>query len=491
MKKIIHLLTFTFLLLFINSCSKDYFDVNTPSGTATEEQLNMNDLLGPAIFRTFRAQYYAERSFGNYSQYFTGQTGGAAGTTSISETWTNIYLYIIPNLDIILKKSEELSAKHYNAVAKILLAVNLGLATDSWDYVPYSEANQGINGNIKPSFDSQESIYNEIFNLLTEAINQLEATDNSGYNLGNEDLIYFGDFSKWLKAAYTLRARYGLHLMYKTGYDKNQILSDLNNGFSGNGDDMQMFFDSRNMNPWYTREILARNTGNDHDKIGDQLVSYMNGTSYAFNTINEDPRLPVYAQKDNPTEPWRGYLSGGNGDSSDGNPANTDFKTDGFYTSQDAPIIIISYAEALFIRAEVEFVKNGGTTTSIGSTSAAYQAYMDGIAANMSKLGVDGTDYMNEASIAVGQAGLKLEHIMKEKYIANFLNPETFVDLRRYDFSNDVFKDLDLPVDNASSEFPGQWLVRAVYPNSEESANADNVNAHKKSPVEPVWWDDI
>jgi hypothetical protein len=298
--------------------------------------------------------------------------------------------------------------------------------------------------------------------------------------------------AKWLKAAYTLKARYQMHLLPVNGNAAaTAALASLANGFDANADDFQITFDEKNMNPWYTREILAAATSNDHDKVGDQLVNYMNGTSYPFagGVITEDPRLSIYAQKSDVNEPWRGYLSGGDGLSADGNDGNTNFKNAGFYTNMTAPIVLISYAEAEFMKAEAEFLLNGGNATSVGANTAAYTAYTNGIAANMNKLGANGTDYLADATINVGEAALKLEHIMKEKYIANFLNPETFVDMRRYDFSTDVYKDLSLPEDNATSEYPGEWFLRAVYPSSEESRNPDNVNAHKQAPTAPVWWD--
>ncbi len=493
MKKILSIIILTAFMFANNSCSKDYFNVNVPSGTADGDQLSMSDLLGPVIFHSFYANYYAERSFGNYTQNFTGQGGTAAGKTSNSGTWSKIYLKVLPNLKVIREKAVAKNAIHYDAVAKILTVFNISLATDSWDWIPFSEATQG-SANFHPAFDSQEEVYDNMLNLLNEAINQLESNDDSGYSIGNEDLVYHGDVSKWLKAAYTLKARLQLHLMYKNNINPDDIIANLDNGFDSNSDDFQMNFDSRNLNPWYSREIKSRATGNDHDKIGDQLVSYMNGSSYPFTggVVTIDPRLPIYAEKDDPSEPWRGYVSGGGGISSDGQNANTDFKTNGFYTDVTSPIVFLSYAEAQFMRAELEFIKNGGSPTSVGSSQAAYDAYLAGIEANMDKLGVDQTskdDYLADPAIAVTTAGLKLEHIMKEKYIANFLNPETFVDFRRYDFSSDVFKDLDLPADNASSEFPGEWLRRAIYPASEASRNEQNVNAHKQSPVTPVWWD--
>ncbi|MEX0362967.1 MAG: SusD/RagB family nutrient-binding outer membrane lipoprotein, partial [Allomuricauda sp.] len=154
-----------------------------------------------------------------------------------------------------------------------------------------------------------------------------------------------------------------------------------------------------------------------------------------------------------------------------------------------SPLVIITYAEAMFIKSEAEFLVNGGNETSTGATDDAYNAYLAGISSNMDKLGVDGTDYLADPTIAMGASGLMLNHIMKEKYIANFLNPETFVDFRRYDFSTDVFLDLALPEDSAESEYPNQWLVRAVYPDTEETRNPDHVSANKEEPTVPVWWD--
>ena len=483
------ILIFAFLLI---GCSDDYFDVNVPTGSATEEQLRMNDLLGPAIYHTVMAQYWAERSFGNYTQYFTGQGGTTIGLTSITSAWSEIYLYALPNLNTILSKAEETNSNHFSGIAKVLVAINLGLGTDSYGAIPYSQASFGSD-NLKPAFDSQESIYSSVNSLLDEAIQELSASNASEFSPGTGDIVYGGDSEQWLRAAYTLKARYALHLTEVDGLDAaNRSLTFLENGFTSNDDDFEIFFEERNLNPWHSREVLSPNTGNVHDKVGDQLVSYMNGSSYPFTNpdLVFDPRLPEYADNEGEEgDPFRGYVSGGDGASSDGEDANTDFSDSGFYTSLDSPIVIISYAEAQFIRAEAEFLINGGTPTSTGSTIDAYTAYMEGIQANMEKLGVDGSVYLTDGAIAVGETNLMLNHIMKEKYIANFLNPETFVDFRRYDFSSDVFVDLELPLDSDEGEFSGEWFVRAVYPDREETRNPENVLANKKSPIEPVWWD--
>ena len=136
------LIAFTFL---ISGCSDDYFDVNTPTGAANEDQLRMNDLLGPAIFHTVEAQYWAERSFGNYSQYFTGQTGQASGATEIAGAWSNIYLSALPSLNTIIKKADATNSNHIWGISNVLLAINLGLATDRYYAHTFSEAAPVLN----------------------------------------------------------------------------------------------------------------------------------------------------------------------------------------------------------------------------------------------------------------------------------------------------------------------------------------------------------
>lgn len=481
------------LFLVLTACSDDYFDVNTPSGTAQPDQLSMSDLLGPVIHSTMEGQRTAETVFGNYTQNFVSQGGGAAGESSVSGLWTQVYLYILPNLKVIKEKAADKGAVHYAAIADILKAINLGMATDSWDNIPYVEATQAPQ-NLFPAFDSQESIYIEIFALLDGAINALEGPDNSNISLGREDLIYGGDFDKWLRAAYTLKARYQLHLSKVNGSAAtgSAALATIANGFTSTDDDFLMYYDDKNINPWYSAEVLARNTGNFHNDIASQLVSSMNGDYYPFEsvTLEIDPRLPVMAQIDEGETEWKGFVSGGGGIAPDGSAANTFFKTDGFYTSIDSPLSLITYAEAMFIKAEAAFLANGGNETSVGSTSEAYAAYLIGIQASMDMYDVDGATYITDGSVNVGEAALMLNHIMKEKYIHNFLNPESFVDHRRYDFSDDVFKGLTIrsEEDSDDSEYFGQWFQRANYPTTELNRNSENVLANQKSPTEAVWW---
>jgi len=492
MKKYIIKTILVTLLITLGACSDEYFDVNRPSGAADYDQVGMKDLLAPVLVHTINGQYWAARGFSKYAQNFTGNGGTSGGPTSVSGVWSRVYLYALPNLNVILEKAAVDNATHYAAVANILKAVNLGIATDSYDNIPYFEALQGAE-NLTPSFDAQQAIYDEIFALLNSAISALESSDPSGFLVGSEDIVYNGNMDKWLRAAYTLRARYELHLSKINGSVSagNNALASIAKGFESNADDFQIFYNESNLNPWYAREVKAKETGNDHDKISDQLVSLMDGTSYPFidGLVSMDPRLPEYAETDDGSGIFKGYVNGGDGLSGDGSSANTDFKSEGFYTNAEAPITLITYAEAMFIKAEATLLASGGDKSTVGISSEGYNAYMNGIMANMEKLGLDGSAYMADVSVDVGEGTIMLHNIMREKYIANFLNPETYVDFRRYDFSPMVFTDLELRADHNEGDFPNQWFRRATYPSSESLRNPANVSANQKEPTAPVWWD--
>jgi len=485
MKNIVILVLFA---VSFTACD-DYLDVNTPSDAQNVADLDMKDIMGPVMLNTVYTDYYAARSYGNYTQYFGSYGSGAAGITSASSSWSNIYSKVLPNIKVIREKASDQGAIHYGAVAKIIEAINVSFAVESWDNIPYSQVGVPFEFT-NPALDDGQQVYNQALILLNEAISALEGSDSSLISMGAEDLIYDGDFDKWLRAAYTFKARMQLKMMKNGGTTASDVLATINNGFTSNSDNFELFFPEGKINPYYSDNILSRSTSNFFYAPNDQIVSMMNGTTYPFEggVVNIDPRLPAIFENEGAVgDPWRGFMNGGTGESSDGEPANTYYKDGGYYTRADSPLIMITYAEAMFIKAEATFLANGGTTTNVGANAAAYAAYMEGINASMSKIGVDGSSYMADASVDVGQAGLMLNHIMKEKYIANIHNTETFSDMRRYNFSSDVFKGLALRLEEDSeSEYQGKWFRRAIYPLSEADTNT-NVDYTESNSIIDVW----
>ncbi len=400
----------------------------------------------------------------------------------IGTGWVFLYLRNMANAHELNEQAIKQESPHYAGVAKIYQAIGLGLATDSWENVPFSQAFQGVE-ELTPDYDQQSTIYETLIpNLLDDAIADLQA-QSSISSPGSDDIIYGGDLEQWIKTANVLKARYAIHLTNKGAQQAaTNALSALSAlSYESNDDDFQLAYDERNLNPWHARVALAINTGNFTVAPGAQLVNMMNGDLY--NVF--DPRLPLMVTLGVDNTEYEGMVNGSEG----GNTA--DLRDDAWYTSSEAPLLMITYAEAKFIEAEAQFLAGGGSATSVGSTEVAYQAYLTGIEAHMDKLGVEEEEkqaYLADPNVAVGAGSLTLGLILKEKYIALFLNPEAWVDLRRYDYSDQVYQGLTLP-ENHNPQLGGEFIKRASYPFDELSRNAQAVTANNKELTADMWRD--
>ena len=90
---------------------------------------------------------------------------------------------------------------------------------------------------------------------------------------------------------------------------------------------------------------------------------------------------------------------------------------------------------------------------------------------------------MTSPAVAVGEAGLTIDLIFKEKYTAMYLHPEAWVDARRYDYQ---YQGMEVPV-NLNPDLNGQFIRRLVYPNSETQRNSANVPEVTLS--DRIFWD--
>lgn len=487
-KKYISILA-SILIVFAFASCENYLggDTNQDPNRVFEDDIGLDALLPPILVSTSQAHYNVAFTFSRYAQHisFTGDV--AQEETSLNGAWTEIYLTSLNNLDVMEQKATEAGASHYLGIAKVMQAYNLSLATNAWEDIPWSNAFE--EEELSPSYDTQEQIYTDIQTLLDDGIAELQKSPE-GDGPGNDDIIYGGDIDKWIKTAYALKARNAIHMTEKGAVSAaNNALSALSNAYTDNADDFQVTYNTdKNLNPWHTSGYLAAQTGNPAPDHADQFIDMMNGTSYP----EEDPRLPIIASNGGDAE-YYGSESGNHGVNQDApdNSSNTAFTDETFHSRADAPIILMTYAEMKFIEAEAAFLRdNNGNPMETGASQEAYEAYMDGIQANMDKLGVSTSerdDYMSEPSVDVGAANLTMELIMKEKFKALFLNPEAYNDYRRYDWDDAIFKNLALPA-NHNPELNGEWIQRAVYPSSELSRNSEEVRKAQKDIDTPMWF---
>src|SRR5450759_69790 len=202
------------LAMFISSCEKWINPkINADPDSVTDVpynlmlpaiEANMGYILGGDDMRGVT---------GMWSQYVSGQArqsqtiGKNYNLTEadVDNLWNSAYEGCLMNLSIFITKTGSTNPQARGA-GKVLLAYTLGSATDVWGDIPYTEAFLG-NGNLKPKYDTQQSIYAAINTLLTEGIADL-STDNTvnviPFGSSANDLIYNGNIPKWIAAAHSL-----------------------------------------------------------------------------------------------------------------------------------------------------------------------------------------------------------------------------------------------------------------------------------------------
>ncbi|GAA5220197.1 SusD/RagB family nutrient-binding outer membrane lipoprotein [Membranihabitans marinus] len=450
-------------MLMLSSCN-DFFDVNTDPTKIDESSVTLKVLLPTIITSTADAQYFAATSAMNATHQLDNIQSGYYKEFSLTSAWTELYLRVFNNLGTMIDNAESLNAPHYVGVGKVLQALNLGLLTDCWENAPFSNALQGSD-NISPAYDSQEELYNTLLSLLDESITFLQSAE-SDYSPANDDLFYEGDLTKWVKLANSLKARYLLHLQSK-GDKSSEILSAVNAGFSSNDDDLQLIYNDVVANPWFFN-IAKKITESIYTKTyGKYFIDMMNGTNY--NVV--DPRLPLIAELTEGATEYKGVAS--YIDDQDYTVLPTQ---DTWYMDPYGPLVIMSYAELKFIEAEI--LLNSNPTQS-------KTAYQNGITANMTKIGVEAGDIADYLANPTVDGSIALDLIMKEKYIASVFNVEAWNDMRRHNYSSAVYKNFVEP----NFEERSQPILRAEYPDSEETRNSSNVNTNRKDPIAPMWKD--
>lgn len=324
--------------------------------------------------------------------------------------WTDLYTKGMLEAKTIITQAGTTSP-HYAGVAKILLAMNLGLATDLWGDVPYSQAFNGLEGEsaFNPAFDSQEAVYTEIQNLLSGAVTDLAAA-SSLLAPGTDDLIFGGDLAKWTATAHLLAARYANHLSKRNAAGSaTAALAHLDAAFAaglaadGTYDCMAVFGGNGNeLNQWYA----FNQSREDYIKMGGALVDLM----IAIN----DPRLDEYASADD---------AGGFSGTALGTTDQTTSDIGTFFGAEDASLPLASYVEAKFIEAEAAFRS--------GDLGRAATAHNDAIRSHVLLVnGAADAAYEADQASETSQT-ISLQKIMTHKWVAMFTQVESWTDWRR------------------------------------------------------------
>lgn len=461
-------LVFAMATGLFQSCSKEYFDLNDNPNLVTQPAIAL--LLTTATHKTGINSYNVGSAISSYVQYTANPSASASSDiyqeVDLTGTWDALYLAMADITDLKTLAVEQ-SSSEYLGVANTLLAYNLNLVADLWGSAPWSEAFR--NDNFTPKYDGQEEVYQSAMTLLDSAIVQLTRTDAVIKLDGARDFIHAGSRPRWLQTAYALKARMLIKISKTPAYNAANVLTALGASYKSNADDAGMgsFF---TRNPW--AQVSVNNIGLTLGGwLSEQFIDHLNGKTYGI----FDPRLRKISR---PTVSGT-YIGTVNG-AGNRPPGNNTVKDENYidtaspWTTDKAPVFLVTYAEIKFIEAEAALATD---------PARAYAAYLAGINANMDKLqvpaGAEKTAYL--AGVSVGSGALTKDMIFREKYVATYLNPEAWNDARRYNY---LYKDFGLPVNAVLTTF----IRRVAYPVGERSKNGKNIPAIG-SLTERLWWD--
>jgi hypothetical protein len=331
MSRIYLLLLASVLMMSCNKFDKEInINPNQP-GEASGTQLIANAQLSlPGLSASpqgeFVAQYLSETQYPTASLYPEGGT-----------SFYGLYQGPLMNLETVVNSNSlsTLDGPIVNqiAVAKILKAYFIWHITDRWGDVPYVDALKGAEI-FTPGYDAQESIYSSLFQLLADANNSIVA------GAITNDLVYGGNMDRWKKLSNTIRLLMALRL---SKVDPAKGAQEFNNaltaGIMSSIADNFLFKhlpDANNQNYWFGQVSVSNRKW---WALSELLVSKMLPVS--------DPRLPIYGNM------VGGQYIGLPFGTVTGMPNTTNFSLLGdAIWKQDAWIHLVTYAQALFAKAE-------------------------------------------------------------------------------------------------------------------------------------------
>ncbi len=450
--------------LVMGSCNK--FDEEINKNTNLPSQASAAQLLANAMLSLpglssspqgeFMAQYLAETQYVGDSRY-----------PDVNTSFYGWYQGPLMNIETVIT-SQELSilpTANQIAVAKILKAYYFWNITDRWGDVPLSKALKGLQ-DFTPEYDTQESIYNAIFQLLDEA--------NAAITTGTlpNDVMYGGDMNKWKKLGNTIHLLAALRL---SEVDATKAAAEFNKALAAgimtsNADNFvfKHLADANNQNYWYG-QVIAQNR--EWWALTETLVNYMKPLN--------DPRLPVYG-KTNATGEYKGLEFG----TTVGIPNTTGVSLLGTAIyAQNAPVYLVTYAQALFAKAEA--AKRGWIPGGDVEAKAAYDLAIEQSVRQWTGSTTGLSNLLTQTEVAYNPARA-LEQIALQRYVHLFMHGyEAWAEWRRTGYPNNLVT-------------PGGKAVptRLGYPDNEDFNNKENYRSAiqrqfggQNTLYGKVWWD--
>jgi hypothetical protein len=299
-----YLIITTALLIFCWGCDKDFEQLNVDPNSVSADIIQFEK-----VFSTVEL-YSAGNSDGHA---FDAERGNMIYSGCIIQHWaTNGYSYgdkynyheeyitanwvaMYPDaikhiVDVVENTRDKENKKNLYNIARIFKVYLFQFLTDLYGDLPYSEAGKAYKGGILfPKYDKQEDIYADMLKELDEAATALDAS--AANTLGDQDIIYGGDVTKWKKFAYSEMARLAMR-MSKVAPDKAEqwVQKAVAGGIMTSNDDNAI------VEHFAVADAVVSNNGTGWELVSEEAGQFkMSKTFIDFFKSHNDPRLHFYA----------------------------------------------------------------------------------------------------------------------------------------------------------------------------------------------------
>ena len=523
------------LISFMGASCEDWLYDNVNEDAAHE--VLPQQVLPVVLFYSAQLQFdHAE-----YGAYLTQTltTGGRNQTSSFAyksgwgdfltmnrhPQWRRHFYDIGVNAKEIIDEAHEAQAWNLELIGRTLRLMSTQMTTDLFGDMPRSEAYESNS----PHYDTQESIYEWMNQEIEELIGMYEdpTYTEAATNIPIDqsiDRVFAGDLNKWKHYTYALKAR--LLLRKLPNWENNAatcqaIITAVNRALEG-WEDVLYRFDGGNgaqNSPWGEAFGSTEQGGLGWEGRGNMLNSavptkyFMENILGVFESHNnlkgwaEDPRILAFMSarpgpsgtSDSGTE--MRYLDTNIG-------MDVSYKVDNYPTlfpEVDGKKVSVDTQNTgyvpLFLEEELLLIKAEATYWS-GDKPTARSLTMQAAEINFDRFNLSsiyGSSYTRYRNNYLGNEtgtgnyvttyfpadGFNIGHIMRQKYVCLYLQPEQWTDMRRYNYSCEengiqydntyVYPGLKRPNNIYEAHWgddPKAWINRINYdPETEEKYN--------------------
>ena len=489
------------LLIGLGSCTKNFEEYNNNPYGVSDQELDPDGALIVGSLQDAQKNIYVnspawitqlqQNLLGDvYSGYMMPPTPFRGNSNNMTydlvdgwNTWA--YQPAYSNVMLPVSKVEVVTktkAPEIYAMAKIIKVEAMHRVSDIFGPIIYTKYRQ-VNGDLSVDFDSQQAAYTAFFADLNEAITILTSKIGQPANatFKKSDLVYNGDYSKWVRFANTLRLRLALRIAKA---DAAKAKTEGEAALANSAGLLNSNLDNFNIALGSNHPLNVMNNEWGDVRLGAPVESIMGG--YA------DPRLPKYAEPAGDAAVAGQYKGIRQGINIDAKSRYGDYSKLTTFTNFAQ---MMTCAEASFLRAEAALRGWAGAGTaqanyesgiqrsfdqySLGSAIAYYSnavlkpaQYMDPKAVTAGQNNVlNGSPYLSTITIkwnAAGSFNENLERIITQKWISMYPDgQEAWSEFRRTGFP----KLFPVVINNSGGKIPAGTFVRRINMPAAEANN--------------------